>query len=275
MRDCRLREHARGAEAGFARAAACRLAPRVAPPLARCAPRAPRRAAPPRQPGCAPLSLACAAVLTGELHSLVLGISNEGDRPVNLTVVQVRARRVPARRAAPRRRAAALSSHPARAAPPFRRLGLAPQAWLEHPQDPSQRLWNFSRQMVGEVLEAGRETAIEYRLPVPRMAEASQDVRLVAVVQYADTARAARWAVVTAYNSSLTFAANPLPFDVRAYSPYVLATLVLAGAAMLFRELLTSSGKKSKAAGAYDVADDEPTVAVVPGGRQRRKNDKA
>jgi hypothetical protein len=141
--------------------------------------------------------------------------------------------------------------------------------------DPSLRLWNFTRLSVGEVVEAGREMAVEYRLAVPRMEESSSVLRLVAVVQYADTARAARWAVATAFNASLTFVANPLPFDSRVYLPYVLATLVLIGASQVFREFVTKprgiAVRGADLSKGGDAADDEPEVSVVPDGRQRRK----
>ena len=169
---------------------------------------------------------------------------------------------------------------------PPARARLAPllgdQAWLEHPADASQRLYNFTGQAVGEVLEGSRETAIEYRLWVPRMPDASQDVRLVAVVTYMDPgSRTARWSMAPAFNASLTFTGNPLPFDAKAYLPYALATVVVVGALLFLKELAYGSDARSKAAAAAGAGaggaagDDEPELSVVPDAAARRRKARA
>jgi hypothetical protein len=202
---------------------------------------------------------------------MVVAVSNDGDRPVNITAVQVRGRR----------RLRRLRRRLVRPPPPppvrARRPRSPPQAWLENPVDASQRAWNFTRQAVGEVLEGSRETAIEYRMWMPRMLEASQDVRLVTVVTYVDPAsRVSRLSAATAFNATLTFTGNPLPFDAKVYLPYALAAVVVFGALLLLKELASGKGRKAASAiGAGTVAelgDDEPDLSIMPdAGARRRK----
>ena len=142
--------------------------------------------------------------------------------------------------------------------------------------DPSLRLWNFTRQAVGEVLEGSRETAVEYRLFVPRMSEA-QDARLITVVTYMDPAlRAARLSAATAFNASLTFAGNPLPVDARVFLPYALAAATVIGAARLVQQLVSGSSRSKAAAaetgaGASAGEGNELELSVVPSVVRKRK----
>ena len=127
------------------------------------------------------------------------------------------------------------------------------------------------------MLEGSRETAIEYRMWMPRMLEASQDVRLVTVVTYVDPAsRVSRLSAATAFNATLTFTGNPLPFDAKVYLPYALAAVVVFGALLLLKELASGKGRKAASAiGAGTVAelgDDESDLSIMPdAGARRRK----
>ena len=138
------------------------------------------------------------------------------------------------------------------------------------------RVWNFSAQAVGEALEAGRETAVEYKLYVPRFPEPVTEWRLVAAVYHADLAsRASRWAASPAFNSSIVFTTEPQPFDAAAYLPYALATAVLAVTAVVFRGLTEvrtfKSGGSVAAAAASGKDDDEPSLNIVPEQSPRRR----
>ena len=142
--------------------------------------------------------------------------------------------------------------------------------------DASSRLWNFSGQVVSEALEPRRETAIEYKLVVPRFPEQYlEELRLVVSVYHADLAsRSPRWAASQAFNSTVVFAAQPQRFEPAVYLPYALAMAVFAVTAVAFRSLIKAHSFKatggSGGASAADKDDDEPVMNIVPGAQRRR-----
>lgn len=127
-----------------------------------------------------------AGVPIGELTSVICNIINTGESPMNVSGIM---------------------------------------ATLNSPIEFSRVLHNFTGYGVGELVEAGEEMTLEYRMAIPIIPE-EMELQLAATLFYED--KAGRTYANTFFNKTLTFVQPPTKLGVRQVLPILLSAALAA-----------------------------------------------